>query len=86
MLVSCPSEIGPCGLGAATRMLPFSHLPLTEYSSPLARPEHSLPACPLNKQSRLSSTWSRLEIWDLRDPGRPLWAGGDQPPDRHLTS
>lgn len=26
-----------------------------------------------------------LEIWDLRDPGRRLWAGGDQPPDRFLT-
>lgn len=45
-----------CRLGAATRMLLLSHLPPTEYSSRLAS---LITSPPLNKQSFLSSAWSR---------------------------
>lgn len=88
--IACWS-VAPRRLGLSSRRSDPDAAPLplaahrALYSSPLASLEPSLPERPLNKQSCLSSTMEPLEICDLRDPGRPLWAGVDQPSDRHLT-
>lgn len=70
-------------LGAVPRMLPSSHLPLAKDSSLLAKARVLPPAHLVKHAVLFDCGMELLTILDLRDPGRPLWAGVDQPPDRH---
>lgn len=81
MLVSHP----PRRFGLSSRRCDPDAAPLPLAAHRVRVHEYSSPARFVEQAVLFDFHMEPLEIWDLRDPGRPQWAGGDQPPDRFLT-
>lgn len=83
--IACWSVTPPRRFGLSSRRCDPDAAPLPLAAHRVRVHEYSSPARFVEQAVLFDFHMEPLEIWDLRDPGRPLWAGGDQPRDRFLT-